>query len=130
MLRAWFAEARADGKSENQAVRAVARRLGEDEKTARRVLVRAGQRFGGKSSRGPHGTAPHASQKPLDTAAVQAAYRGHRTGGLDPEQAVKAVAREFGARPHDVRRVVGVVEFAMRDETQRPTQQSQSKRKD
>jgi hypothetical protein len=35
---------------------------------------------------------------------------------LGSTQAVKATARQVGVRPHDVRRVVGVTEFALRNE--------------
>lgn len=110
VLREWYREARAEGRSESQAVRVVARRLGEDEKTARRVLVRAGARLGGaqqsRSSNNP---------TPLNVAAVQAAYCAHRKAGLDPERAVKSTARQFDARPHDIRRMTGVTEFEMRE---------------
>lgn len=119
VLREWFADARAEGLSEAQAVRVVARRLGENETTARRVLLRAGEKLGG-GDRGSQSARlsrrPAAPRKPLDEGAVRAAYRVHRKGGLGSTQAVKATARQVGVRPHDVRRVVGVTEFALRNE--------------
>lgn len=70
-----------------------------------------------------------APQKQLDVAAVQAAYRSHREAGLRSEPAVTAIARTLNARPHEVRRVCGIVELALRDELDRGARHH-SQRKD
>jgi hypothetical protein len=76
------------------------------------------------------GRSDDAPQRQLDVAAVQAAYRSHREAGLRSEPAVTAIARTLNARPHDVRRVCGIVELALRDELDRGDRHHNSQRKD
>jgi hypothetical protein len=118
-LKEMFSALRAEGKREEECINVIAERLGENPVEARRLLVDVAHvKLGGKGDRRRGSTAgngkrPAAPQ--LDTAAVQAAYRTHREAGKRADEAVKAVAREHHARPHDVRPVCGTVEFALRE---------------
>jgi len=125
MLREWFAEAKAEGMAEGEAVRAVGRRLGEDEETVRRLLAAAGQKLGAPQRERPKRPA-EAPAAPLDAARARAEYRARREGGLDAAQAIKATARALAVRPHDVRGAVGVTEY----ELQHPPDSSHSQGKE
>jgi hypothetical protein len=111
VLAGWWRELRDAGNSETATVNVIAERLGESPAEARRLLSDLGRvKLGGPRSRGA--AAPAAVSR-LDVRAVRESYRAYREAGSREDQAVKAVAREFGERPHDVRRVVGVVEFEL-----------------
>jgi hypothetical protein len=124
VLAGWFREARAEGDSEQQAVRRIAARLGETEVEARRVLVQVGRvNLKGGVRRSASAARPAAAvsgngQRPglaqLDESAVADYYRVGRLT-LAPDHALRACAKRFGARPHDLRPIVNAVERELQD---------------
>jgi hypothetical protein len=121
LLAEWFREAREGGSSEQQAVALIARRLGETEGETRRILTQIGRvKLGAPDGGARRSAKPAAAQRngngdrpdaALDKPAMCDHYRGERLAGRSRGQATKATARQFDVRPHDVRRIVGAVEF-------------------
>ena len=107
-LAGWYRELRDAGSSESEAVAVVAQRLDESVPEARRLLTDVARvRLGG----GRGGAQPVASR--VDARAVREVYRARREEGARESDAVRATAREFSSRPHDVRRIVGPVEYEL-----------------
>lgn len=109
-------QARESASSEAEAVRVVARQLGESEGEARRILTQIGRVNLGGSSAGARRSAPDAPSNgaapvvpQLDADAVKAYFRAGLASGLPRQAAVKAAGKRFGVRPHDVRVLVAGV---------------------
>jgi hypothetical protein len=112
-LKEMFYELRDSGHTEQQALEVIAERLGEPVIETKRIVSSvAGVKLGGRPQRKPVEPPPAAG---IDVARARAEYRACREAGSDAAQAVKLTARLLAARPHDVRRVVGMTELELRE---------------
>lgn len=124
VLTQWWREARAASASEREAVAVIAGRLGESESETRRLLGEVAKvRLQGAPVRRSAPTAKPAARPVvsvndgnghpprLDEDAVRRFYRTGRESGLNTENALRAAAKRFRTRPHDVRAIVNAVEI-------------------
>lgn len=129
-LEAWFRELRDGGKTEAQALEVIAGRLGEPVIETKRIVSSiAGVKLRGRvqghggARRSAPATRPAESvngngQRPelaqLNEVAIRDYYRTGRLT-LTPDRALRACAKRFGVRPHDVRPIVAAVERGLQD---------------